>query len=62
LPLTLFSLTGVLMLVFSFLAIRVSAIYYILAGGLMGVCSYLLTFVRAKGDKCQDGTGKGGRS
>ena len=61
-PVAVFSATVVLMLTFSLLAISVSAVYYILAGGLLGVCSYLLTLCRAKGNKCRDGAEKGGRS
>ena len=60
-PVTVCSVTVALMLIFSVLAIRVSAVWYILAGGLLGICSYLLTLARAKGNKCQDGAGKGGR-
>ena len=59
-PLIVFSLTVVSMLTFSLLAIRVSAIYYILVGGAWGVGSYLLSLCGAKHNKCQNGAKKGG--
>ena len=58
---TVLVLTVVGMLTCSLLAVEVSALYYILAGGLLGLSAYLLSLMRAKGNKAANGTEKGGK-
>lgn len=56
---TVLAVTAVGMVCCSLLAVEISALYYILAGGLLGLASYVLSLLRAKGHKPQNGAGEG---